>query len=232
MLPNVWDAASAKAVVAAGFPVVATTSAGIAVSLGYEDHQGAPAAEMFEAAARIGKSVDVPLTVDAEAGYGMTAGGLVDALLEIGAAGCNLEDTDHAKGSLVDTSRQAEWLAAVRQAADERDYRLVINARVDVLIADHGAHPQRELLDEAVSRARAYCAAGADCVFPIILSEAEAIAEFIEAVQAPVNILALPQAPPIAQLAELGVARVSYGSLLHHHTMRQLTAFLTDQISG
>lgn len=232
MLPNVWDAASAKVVVAAGFSVVATTSAGIASSLGYEDHQGAPAAEMFDAAARIGKSVDVPLTVDAEAGYGMTPGGLVHELLEIGAAGCNLEDTDHTNGSLVDTSRQAEWLAAVRQAADERDYRLVINARVDVFIADHGAYPQHELLDEAISRAHAYCAAGADCVFPIFLCDAEATAEFIKAVEVPVNILALPQAPPIAQLAELGVARVSYGSLLHRHTMRQLTTFLTDQISG
>src|SRR5438067_1607380 len=119
VLPNVWDAASARAVVAAGFPVVATTSAGVAETLGYEDHEGAPGDEMLAAAARIAKGVEVPVTVDAEAGYGMEPGGLVSALRLIGAAGCNLEDTDHAAGALRDRHRQAEFLSAVRQAASE-----------------------------------------------------------------------------------------------------------------
>src|SRR5438552_11694577 len=90
LLPNAWDVASAKAVVAAGFPVVATTSGGVAATLGYEDHEGAPADEMLAAAARIAKAVDVPLTVDAESGYGMAPAELVDALFDVGAAGCNL----------------------------------------------------------------------------------------------------------------------------------------------
>src|SRR6266508_6291331 len=93
LLPNAWDVATARAVVAAGFPVVATTSGAVAATLGYEDHQGAPADEMLAAAARIARSVDVPVTVDAEAGYGMAPGDLVDALFAVGAAGCNLEDT-------------------------------------------------------------------------------------------------------------------------------------------
>src|SRR5262245_61150949 len=100
LLPNAWDVATARAVVAAGFPVVATTSAGVAAALGYEDHHGAPAEEMLAAAARIARGVDVPVTVDAEGGYGMEPAELVDALLSAGAAGCNLEDTDHAAGGL------------------------------------------------------------------------------------------------------------------------------------
>src|SRR6187401_3096846 len=117
LLPNAWDAATARAVVAAGFPVVATTSAGVAATIGYEDHEGAPGDEMLAAAARIANSVEVPVTVDAEAGYGMDPAALVGALRSAGAAGCNLEETDYADGSLRDPDRHAEWLGAVRQAA-------------------------------------------------------------------------------------------------------------------
>src|ERR1041385_1069510 len=109
LLPNAWDVATARAVVAAGFPVVATTSAGVAGTLGYEDHEGAPGDEMLAAAARIARGVDVPVTVDAEAGYGMEPAMLVAALRDAGAAGCNLEDTDHVTGSLRDPDRQAGW---------------------------------------------------------------------------------------------------------------------------
>src|ERR671916_728745 len=112
LLPNAWDATTARAVVAAGFPVVATTSWGVAEALGYEDHEGAPADEMFAAAARIARGVEVPVTVDAEAGYGMEPAKVVAALRSAGAAGCNLEDTDHADGSLRDPRRHAEWLAS------------------------------------------------------------------------------------------------------------------------
>src|SRR6516162_4632969 len=119
LLPNAWDVATARAVVTAGFPVVATTSAGVAETLGYEDHERAPADEMLAAAARIARGVDVPVTVDAEAGYGMQPADLVSLLRLAGAAGCNLEDTDHATGSLRDPDRHAEWLRAVRQAASQ-----------------------------------------------------------------------------------------------------------------
>src|SRR3954470_6438881 len=135
LLPNAWDVATARAVVAAGFPVVATTSGGVAAALGYEDHEGAPGDEMLAAAARIARGVEVPVTVDAEAGYGMEPAELVAVLRDMGAAGCNLEDTDYASGGLRDPDRHAEWLSAVRRAASEDDYRLVINARVDVFLA-------------------------------------------------------------------------------------------------
>jgi 2-methylisocitrate lyase-like PEP mutase family enzyme len=236
VLPNAWDAATARAVVAAGFPVVATTSGGVAAALGYEDHEGAPADEMLAAAGRISRAVNVPVTVDAEAGYGMEPGDLVAALRNVGAAGCNLEDTDHATGKLRDTGRQSDWLRAVRDAASDAGYDLVINARIDVFLSalpsgsDEGA--QADLVPEALQRARAYFDAGVDCVFPIVLWEADALAAFTSEAPGPVNVLAIPPAPALAELAELGVARVSYGSLLHHGAMEQFGRVLAELAPG
>jgi 2-methylisocitrate lyase-like PEP mutase family enzyme len=232
VLPNAWDVATARAVVAAGFPVVATTSAGVASTLGYEDHEGAPGDEMLAAAARIARGVEVPVTVDAEAGYGMAPAELVAALQSAGAAGCNLEDTDHTDESLRDTDRHAEWLGAVRQAASAEGYPLVINARVDVFLgpflAGAGPGTQAELVPEAVRRAHAYLDAGVDCVYPITLWEADALRSFMSEVHGPVNVVRLPQAPSLAELAALGVARVSWGLLLYAEAM----ARFGDQVAS
>jgi len=219
LLPNVWDVATARAVVAAGFPVVATTSGGVAATLGYEDEERAPTDEMLAAAGRIARGVEVPVTVDAEAGYGMKPAELVAALRSTGAAGCNLEDTDHTAGSLRDPDRHADWLRAIRQAASEDGYRLVINARVDVFLGPFlvggGPGTQEELVPEALRRANAYLDAGADCVYPIVLWETDALRRFISEAHGPVNVVRLPQTPPLAELAALGVARVSWGPFLH-----------------
>jgi 2-methylisocitrate lyase-like PEP mutase family enzyme len=223
LLPNVWDAATARAVVAAGFPVVATTSAGVADALGYEDHERAPADEMLAAAARIARAVDIPVTVDAEAGYGMRPAELVAALRAIRAAGCNLEDTDHKAGALRDPAEHAEWLRAVREAASDDGYPLVVNARVDVFVVSFfsGAGPEtlEARIPEAVERANAYLEAGADCVYPIGLWETSALRRFISAVSGPVNVIRLPQTPSLPELAGLGVARVSWASLLYRNAM-------------
>jgi 2-methylisocitrate lyase-like PEP mutase family enzyme len=219
LLPNAWDAATARAVVAAGFPVVATTSAGVAAALGYEDHEHAPADEMLDAAARIASCVDAPVTVDAEAGYGMEPADLVSALRLAGAAGCNLEDTDHSAGALRDPDRHAEWLGAVRQAASSTGYGLVINARVDVFLgpflAGAGPGTQEALVAEALHRATAYLEAGVDCVFPIALWETDALRRFITGIRGPVNVISVPQTHSLADLAALGVARVSWGPFLY-----------------
>jgi 2-methylisocitrate lyase-like PEP mutase family enzyme len=223
LLPNAWDVATARAVVAAGFPVVATTSGGVAATLGYADHEGAPGDQMLAAAARIARGVEVPVTVDAEAGYGMEPAELVAALRTVGAAGCNLEDSDYAAGSLRDPDGHAEWLRAVRQAASDDGYPLVINARIDVFLhpflAGAGPGTQDELVPEALRRANAYLEAGVDCVFPIVLWESDALRRFTSEVSGPVNVVRLPQAPSLAELAELGVARVSWGILLHGAAM-------------
>jgi 2-methylisocitrate lyase-like PEP mutase family enzyme len=232
LLPNAWDVATARAVVAAGFPVVATTSGGVAATLGYEDHEGAPADEMLAAAARIARGVEAPVTVDAEAGYGMEPAELVDALRSVGAAGCNLEDTDHAADSLRDPDQHADWLAAVRRAASNDGYRLVINARVDVFLtpffAGAGPGTQIELVPDALRRARAYLEAGADCVYPIALWETDALRHFTSEVGGPVNVIRLPQTPSLAELAALGVARVSWATLLY----RDAIARFEDQLGS
>jgi 2-methylisocitrate lyase-like PEP mutase family enzyme len=232
LLPNAWDVATARAVVAAGFPVVATTSGGVAAALGYEDHEGAPPDEMLAAAARIARGVEVPVTVDAEAGYGMKPAGLVAALRTAGAAGCNLEDSDYAAGSLRDPDRHAEWLTAVRRAASDDDYPLVINARVDVFLAGFlagaGSGTQEELVPEAVRRANAYLEAGTDCVYPIALWEADALRRFTSEFRGPVNVTRLPQAPSLADLAAMGVARVSWATLLYREAMARFEGQLAS----
>jgi 2-methylisocitrate lyase-like PEP mutase family enzyme len=232
VLPNAWDVASARAVVAAGFPVVATTSGGVAASLGYEDHHGAPAEEMLAAAGRIIRGVDAPVTVDAEGGYGMDPTSVVAALRAEGAAGCNLEDTDHATETLVDPAEQAEWLNAVRAAASDQDYGLVINARIDVFLAALADGSQAEKVADALDRAHAYFEAGIDCVYPIALWEEDALREFVPNAGGHVNVLAIPRAPAIPELAELGVSRVSYGSLLHRQAMEQFESALADLLSS
>jgi 2-methylisocitrate lyase-like PEP mutase family enzyme len=178
---------------------------------------------MLAAAARIARGVEAPVTVDAEAGYGMDPGDLVSALRSAGVAGCNLEDTNHVAASLRDAARHAEWLKAVRRAASDDGYPLVINARVDVFFAPFqaGAGPgtQDELVPEALRRADAYLEAGADCVYPIGVWEADALRRFMSHAQGPVNVARIPQAGPVAELAALGVARVSWGPFLHWDAM-------------
>jgi 2-methylisocitrate lyase-like PEP mutase family enzyme len=223
LLPNAWDAATAKAVVEAGFPVVATTSWGVAESLGYEDDEKAPPGEMLAAAARIVRSVEVPVTVDAEAGYGMEPSELVGALRDAGAAGCNLEETAHPDTALRDPGRHAEWLREVRQAADDDGYPLVINARVDVFLWPYVADPapgaQEALVGEALRRAAAYLEAGADCVYPICLWEAEPLRRFMAEFAGPVNLTRMPEGPAPAELAALGAARVSWALFLYWDAM-------------
>ena len=211
VLPNAWDVASARLVVKAGFPVVATSSGAITATLGYEDNDSVPVDEAFGVIARITRSVSVPVTADVEAGYRLSPTDLVERLLDARAVGCNLEDSDHHGGAgVVDAGENAERLRAVRQAASKAGVDVVLNARVDVLGLEGD---RRELFEEAVRRARLYLRAGADCVFPIRLADDESIGEFVRRVEGPVNVVGAG-APPLARLAELGVRRVSFAGIL------------------
>ncbi|MCE7010437.1 isocitrate lyase/phosphoenolpyruvate mutase family protein [Kibdelosporangium philippinense] len=226
ILPNVWDAASAKLVEQAGFPVVATGSAAVAESLGYPDHHGTPVETAFAAFARITRAVSVPVTIDVEGGYGLPEAVLGTRLSDIGAVGCNFEDTDFENGGLVEANKQADRIAALKGAFSE----LVVNARVDVFIT---AQDQKAVLDEGIERARAYLAAGADCVFPILIRDTEVLRTFTEAVApAAVNTVYLPNGPDFAGLAQLGVARISLGPGLFHFVKTQLQEKLTQIAAG
>ncbi|WP_238598542.1 isocitrate lyase/PEP mutase family protein [Saccharothrix sp. ALI-22-I] len=222
VLPNVWDAASARVVADAGHRAVATASAAISAALGYPDGHGTPADEAFAAVRRIASAVDVPVTVDIERGYDLSPAQIAARLAEAGAAGCNLEDSDPATQTMIDIAEQAEFLAAVRAA----DPELVINARIDVHI-----HGDRSF-DESVRRALAYFEAGADCVYPLGLP-ADDIARFVDAVGGrPVNIAHGPGSPTPAELAALGVARVSFGPGLHRLLMARFKTLVTDLDDG
>jgi 2-methylisocitrate lyase-like PEP mutase family enzyme len=225
VLANIWDAAGAKLVEAAGFDAVATSSGAVAESLGHRDGQDAPAAEMLAVAARIARAVALPVTVDAEAGYGLPPAELAARLLDAGIAGCNLEDTDHSTHTLGDPARQADFIAAVRAAAGDA---LVINARVDAFVRAQQGTDERAVLPDAVERARAYLAAGADCVYPILVRDPEVVGEFTAAVApANVNVMGLP-GTSIADYARLGVARISLGTQVWRATQADLAARLAD----
>jgi 2-methylisocitrate lyase-like PEP mutase family enzyme len=208
-LPNAWDAASASAVAAAGFPAVATASAAMCEVLGYRDHEGTPAYEMFAAITRIARSVDVPVTADVEHGYGLSPDQLLERLIETGAVGCNLEDTDPHTGRQIPPEQHADYLAGLRHAAAVAGVDLVVNARVDTRVAANGAN-----LDEVIDRCRRYRAAEADCVFPIFAAPSF-VADIVAAVDAPVAVLYRPGWPSLTELAALGVARISFGPGLH-----------------
>jgi 2-methylisocitrate lyase-like PEP mutase family enzyme len=209
VLPNVWDAASARVVAEAGFPALATASAAISAMLGHPDGEGAPWEEMFAANQRVARAVSVPVSMDAEGGYGLAPAELVDQLLTIGVVGCNLEDTDHRDGGLRDAEEHAGFLAAVRAAAKEAGVPVVLNARVDVFLPTSGfAGPAR--VDEAVRRGRLYRAAGADCVYPIGVGEQEALSALVDGIGGPINGNPSP-ALDLGRLRDLGVARASYG---------------------
>jgi 2-methylisocitrate lyase-like PEP mutase family enzyme len=225
VLPNCWDAASARRFAAAGAPVAATSSLAVAEALGFEDGQRMPAAEMLAAVARIAAAVEVPVTADVEAGYGLEAEELVAAVLGAGAVGINLEDTDHSVrggGALRPLGWQAARIAAVREAAREAGSDLVVNARVDV-----HADGSLERLDEGLERARAYRAADADCAYPIMVVDEAAIAAYVEAAGV-VNVLALPTAPSLARLAALDVARISFGPRLWRASLAAAEATWRD----
>jgi 2-methylisocitrate lyase-like PEP mutase family enzyme len=211
LLPNAWDAASARAFADLGFPALATTSSGMSASLGYADRQQTPVDEMFAAVARITRSVDAPVTADLEAGYELAPDELVERLLRSGAVGLNLEDTDHRAGgkTLFDAEAHAARLAAVKNAAKARGADVFLNARVDVHLRQIGAEGE-ERLAEALRRARIYLAAGADSIYPIFVNDQPTVAAFVE-LGAPVNVLFLPDGPSIATLHSWGVRRVSFG---------------------
>lgn len=214
VLPNAWDAASARVFEQVGFRAVATTSSGIAATYGYPDGERMSRDQMIEAIRRITAAVACPVTADIEAGYGDTVEAKLDTIREVvaaGAVGINIEDsTTHGTPALVDVAAQVELIRAIRAAAtSEWDVPLVINARVDVYL--HGTEDAAARFAEAVRRATAYREAGADCVFPIGLSDGPTIGELIRSVGGPLNILAGPQTPTIGELADLGVARVSVG---------------------
>lgn len=226
VLPNAWDASSARVFEDCGFPAVATTSAGIAWALGYPDGELLGRDEVAEATARVVAAVSVPVTADVEAGYGDSPGAAAEtarAVIGAGAVGLNLEDAadpappgspappaGRGGAALLGLGAQLEKIRAVVGAGREAGVPLVVNARTDLYWRSLGEPGWR--FGETVRRANAFLEAGADCVFVPGVEEPATVAALVREITGPLNVLAGPGAPPIAELAGLGVRRVSVGS--------------------
>lgn len=207
IVTNVWDAITARTVAAApGVRALATASHAVSFARGVPDGEGMSVDQALETARVVASAVDLPVSVDFERGYSTTLAGLeanIERLVETGAVGLNLEDTS-ASGALFDREVAAARVAAVRAAASRTGVPLVLNARSDGLA--RGAS-----FDEAVERANAYLAAGADCIFVLGLSTEQLVADAVAAIDGPISVFSGPSSVPLRRLAELGVARVSFG---------------------
>jgi len=213
VVPNAWDAASARLFVAEGFPAIATTSAGVAASLGYPDGGAVPAREMFEAVARIARTVTVPVTADIEHAYAASPAAVADNVLRViaaGAVGINLEDYVPGAADLEPIELQSDKIKAIVKASNKAGVRLVINARTDGFLRALG--PADTRLAGAIERGKAFLAAGADCVFVPGVRDPDTIRALVEGIGGPINVLAVAGSPSVGELEKLGVARVSVGS--------------------
>ena len=221
VLPNAWDVASARILEELGYPAIATTSAGVAFSLGYPDGQRVSREQMLEVVARIAHTVRVPVTADMEAGYGTTVQDMSEAakaLIATGAIGMNLEDvTGEDESSHVETGLQAEKIRAIRETASSLGVPLVLNARTDIYLMPIG--PAGTRFERTVERLRAYHQAGADCLFAPGLRDGETIGKLVAALDGPLNILLMPGGPSLRELEKMGVARASAGSAVMRATL-------------
>lgn len=237
VLCNSWDPGSSRLIEACGFKAIATTSMGIAASLGYPDCQVIKLSEMIQVITGIVNAVQVPVTVDIEAGYGNNLNEIIDSvkkIIETGIVGINIEDSIDLNPVLIDENEFCDRISAIRALADSMDFHLVINARTDSFYTSSGT--TLEKLSESIRRGNKYREAGADCIFVQPVWEKETISTLVKEINAPINILSNPATgaglpPSVRELQDLGVARLSLGSSLMKATLA-LIKKVADELSG
>jgi 2-methylisocitrate lyase-like PEP mutase family enzyme len=237
VLLNSWDVGSSKLVEACGYKAIATTSMGIAASFGYPDSQVIQLSEMIDTITGIVNAVQVPVTVDIEAGYGNTSNEIIESARKIvatGIVGINIEDSIDLNPVLIDEGEFCERISAIRALSDSLGFHLVINARTDSFYTSSGSPGEK--LSESIKRGNKYREAGADCIFVQPVWQKETIATLVKEINAPINILANPGIgagipPSVRELQDLGVARVSLGSGLMKATLA-LIKKIADELSG
>lgn len=225
LLLNSWDPGSAKLIEASGFKAIATTSMGISASLGYPDCQKIPFSEMTDAIAKIAGRVSLPVTADIEGGFGKNLDEILSCtriIIETGIVGINIEDSVNLSPELVEIPEFSERLRAIRKLSDNLGFHLVINARTDVFLTSSGSPEGR--LKHAIERGNKYREAGADCIFVPGIWLRDDIKTLVKEIDAPINILAnptnAPSLPPsVAELEDLGVARLSLGASVTKATL-------------
>lgn len=226
VLPTVWDAWSARAVVDAGFPALSVGSHPVADSRGQQDNEGMTLDEALDSIRRITGAVDVPVTADVESGYGTPAAELVERVLEAGAVGINVEDTVHGERRLRSVQEHADYIGQLRAAADAADVELVVNARTDAFLGSTQVFD--DPLAEAIARATACEAAGARCVYPVRVPDNATLRTLMAELSGPINVTAHPEqgsmSGSLEELRDAGVQRVTFGPLLQ--------MALTDKVKG
>lgn len=236
VLLNSWDPGSARVVEASGYKAIGTTSMGLSASLGYPDCEAIPFSEMLEAVGRIVGKVNLPVTMDFEAGFGKNINeilGHTRQLIDKGVVGINIEDSHNLNPDLLDTGEFCAIIKAIHDLSESLGFHLVINARTDVFLTSRESHSNQ--LGEAIERGNKYREAGADCIFVPDVWEKDKISVLVREINAPVNILANPSngkgmPPPIKELENMGVARVSVGSSLKKSTLA-LVKKIADEIA-
>ena len=214
ILPNIWDSLGAMLLENLGYPAVATASASVAFSNGYDDGENIPFNALLTLLKKIAGSVQIPVSADVESGYATDEVALkknMRQLIETGIVGVNIEDTDKKTNSLVPVHVQSQRIKALREVAKEMDIPLFINARTDVYTRGKGFDTSESKYDETLKRGLAYKAAGADCFYPITLTSRDDIKKLIEQLHMPVNVVTIQGLPELSVLNEMGVARVSLG---------------------
>jgi len=236
LLLNSWDIGSSKLIEACGYKAIATTSMGVAASLGYPDCEVMQLSEMIQVTTGIVNAVEVPVTVDIEAGYGNTINEIIDSVTKIiatGIVGINIEDSIELSPELIDEKEFCERISAIRALSDSLGFHIVINARTDSFYTSTGS--TREKLAESIKRGNKYREAGADCIFVQPVWEKETISTLVKEINAPINILSNPTIGgglplSVSELQDLGVARLSLGSGLMKATLA-LIKKVADELS-
>ncbi|RPI05227.1 MAG: isocitrate lyase/phosphoenolpyruvate mutase family protein [Ignavibacteriae bacterium] len=223
ILPNIWDPIGARILQGKGYPAVATASAAVSSSLGYEDGEKIRLSTLLNILVRIAGSVDIPVTADIESGYAQSISQLEEVILKIidtGVVGINIEDGLEEHGALRSLDEQCKRISKIRNVSANLGLHLVINARIDSFMSD--LFPTRKSkIEEAVLRARAYSEAGADCIYPIGPGDIETLRELRDRISAPLNVLGTPNAPPLLHLQELGINRISFGPFIFRSCMKK-----------
>jgi 2-methylisocitrate lyase-like PEP mutase family enzyme len=229
VLPTVWDAWSARTVVDAGFSALTIGSHPLADSRGQADNEGMTLADALDGIRRVTASVDVPVSADVESGYDTPAKELVERVLDAGAVGINVEDTVHSQGRLREVQEHADYIGAIRAAADEAGVDLVINARTDAFIGKYTTF--EDPLAEAVRRLRACEEAGARCVYPVRVPDNATLRALMAELSGPINVTAHPvdgsMSGSFEELKAAGVQRITFGPLL----MMALTPKVTELVT-
>jgi 2-methylisocitrate lyase-like PEP mutase family enzyme len=223
VLPNVWDPIGARVLAAKGYRAIATASAAISSSLGFQDGEKITLSTMLEIVSRISRAVGLPVTADMESGYAVSLDEVAEttgALIDTGAVGLNIEDSLHEGGALRPVDEQAERLSEIQKTAAAQGLHLVINARIDSFLSNQFSE-REESLEEAVRRAEAYARAGADCIYPIGPGDLETLTLLRSRIPLPLNALATPGAVSLETMSATGVNRVSFGPFIFRSCLRK-----------